>query len=1171
MYIKKITIKNFKSFGRKVEIPFFKGFTVISGPNGSGKSNIVDSILFCLGLTPSTRALRAEKLTDLIHSGNGKQCDEAEVSITFDNSDKAMPAEDEVTITRRIKITDKGYYSYYYINGKSTSLAEIHKLLSHAGIHSDAYNVIMQGDVTRITEMTPFQRRKIIDDIAGISEFDEKKEKAMEELETVRENIEKINTILVEVSSRLEQLEKDRDEALRYKSLVEEKERNQKYLLAHRYKSLLSKKKRLENEINRLEMEKDSLSAKIVDINSKIQELNQKAEDVSRKISEMADENYRRIQDSIVEITSEIESIKKSEEVYRSELERLEEEKTRLMLSIAKLKEELEKIEEELEKLVIQRISVQEIVDETKSKIELIRIKLQEVDAKFQQMRDELLAKKEELEKLKEQRSELVRERDRNLEAIRRIGLELEELEAEKRELENNISSMLKEVMSKRKSIDDLKSRLEKIIKNRNQIDSELFSLRNELSRVEEEIKAREVELAKVRAELSAIQSGFSKAVELILEAKDRKALPGVYGTVAQLGEVEEKFALALEVAAGNALQFIVVENEDDAVRAINYLKQIRGGRATFLPLNKIRKNFEKLALDTSILSEKGVIDYAVNLIKCDRKFKPIFNFVFRDTLIVDNIETAKRLMDGRRIVTLDGDLVERSGAMTGGSAEKRKGILVSKELLEKEKRIMEEITILNSKKAEIIRNLKVQEDYRRSIQSDIDELNNSINELNRDISLLNSRIEDAKRRIETIETKLGEKTAERDKIYSEMSEVEAKIEELETNIRNLSNEISEIEKRLKGSEVPKLTSELERLKEELSRNKEALMSVEKRIENAEYRKSQIQNSINEKELQISRIEEERSGILSKIENDKARLTELTNKLARLREEEKEVGKAVKELREERDRLLKEIRELEHEKSNAYFEITTIEEKIKARSESLQSVEAEIQEMDEIEVDELPPIETVTKRLEEIEIELSKFGDVNLKAIQEYEEVKARRDELLEKKITLEKERSEILDRIAKYEKMKRDAFFSTFNAINNNFAEIIKELTQGEGELYLDNPDDPFNSGLYIKVKPNNKPVQRLESMSGGEKSLVALALIFAIQKYKPAPFYAFDEVDMFLDGVNVGRVAKMIKERSKDAQFIVVSLRKPMLEMADSIIGVTLGRDNSSLVTGIKMRAQI
>lgn len=1168
MHIKKISIRNFKSFSKKIEIPFYKGFTVISGPNGSGKSNIVDSILFCLGLMPS-RMLRADRLTDLIYSGDGR-CDEAEVSITFDNSDKAIPAEPELVITRRIRMTDKGYYSYYYVNGRSTNLAEIHRILSHAGIYSEAYNVVMQGDVTRLAEITSFQRRKIIDDIAGISEFDEKKEKAIEELEVVKENIERINTILIEVSSRLEQLEKDREEALRYKSLIDEKERNQEYLVAHRHRSLLSRKTKLQNEINRLEKEKDAISSEIVQINSRIQELNQKAEEVMRKISEMADENYKKIQDSIIGVNSEIEGIKRSQEICNAEIQRLDEERTRVMLSVSKLREEIEDIEKELEKLLVQKISVQEVVDETESKIELIKIRLQEVDAKFQQMRDDLLNKKEELERLKEQKSELVRESDRKLEAIRRIGLEIEELEIEKRGLEESLSSMLEELASKKKSIDELEEKLEKAIKSKNEIDSKLFGLRNELSRIEGEIKSREVELAKVKAELSAMQS-FSKAAELILEAKERKALPGVYGTVAQLGEVEENFALALETAAGNALQFIVVGNEDDAVRAINYLRQVRGGRATFLPLNKIKRNFENIELDKSILSENGVVDYAINLIKYDRKFKAIFNFVFRDTLVVNSLTTAKRLMNGRRIVTLEGDLVEKSGAMTGGSVGRRR-MLLSKELLEKERRIMEEMTVLNSKKAEIVRNLRMQENQRELIQGEINEISSSISEFSKEVSLLNSRIEDSRARKSVVASKSAQKMTERDQIYAELSAIEREVEELERKIKKLVDEVSEIEKKLRGSEIPKLTSELEKLRDELSRNKEALFSVENRIKNAEYRKNQIQSSINEKELQSSRIEEKKSSVLSKIENDKIRFAKLKEELEKLKKEEKEVGEAVRGLREERDRILEEIRGLEQEKSNAYFKVATIEEKIKARAESLQVIEAEMKEYKTGLIDDLtslPPLEFVTRRLDEIERELAGFGDVNLKSIQEYEEVKARRDELLEKKLTLEKERNEILDRIAKYEKMKRDAFFTAFDAINKNFAEIAKELTEGEGELYLDDLANPFNSGLHIRVKLYNKPIQRLESMSGGEKSLVALALIFAIQQFKPAPFYVFDEVDMFLDGVNVNRVARVIKERSKDAQFIVVSIRKPMLEEADSIIGVTLGRDSSSLVTGIRLKA--
>jgi chromosome segregation protein len=1172
MHIKKIIIKNFKSFNKRVEIPLFKGFTVISGPNGSGKSNIVDAILFCLGLTPSTRLLRADRLTDLIHSGNGN-LNEAEVTVVFDNSDGILGGEKEIKITRKIRRTEKGYYSYNYINGRSTKISEIHRLLSNAGIHSDAYNVVMQGDVTRIAEMSPFQRRKIIDDIAGISEFDEKKEKAIEELEIVRENIERINTILIEVSNQLEQLDADRQEALRYKALLEEKEKFLRYLNISKYLNLMSKKKRIENEISKLEAEKDRISKDIIEVTKEINEFNSKADEISSKIYELADENYRAIQDEIIDITSQIEGTKKSVELRKKELRDIEDNKTQLLVAISKLKEELSSVEEEIQKFSIQKISLQEVLDNLEAKRSIINIKLGEMDASHSRLRDELLEKREMLDSIKEKRSEKVNERDRLLEIIRRIGLELEDLETEKINLENEIESSLQEVVKLNREKIKVEKELEKKIKRKQEIDNRIFSIRNELSEVEEEIKSLEVELSKIQAQLTVIESHFSKAVELVLEAKRRRALPGVYGTVSQLCEVSNEFATALETAAGNALQFMVVDSEDDAVRCIKYLKQIDGGRATFIPLNRIKKSFKDIKLDRSVLKEKGVVDYAVNLLTCDKKFKPIFNFVYRDTLVVEDIDVARKLMDSRRIVTLDGDLIEKSGTLTGGSPEKRRGILATKELFEKQNKINEEITLLKSKKAGIIGNLRNAEEEKRVIQGEIDSINEIHNRISGEISLKESAIENFKNRISEIKSKSEEKIKERDEIYERIKEIESEIREIENSIKATTKEIENIEKRLKGSEIPKLTEELEKLKDEISRNREAIVIVDKNLENYEYRKRQLSDSIYERELQISQIEDKKREIEEKIREDTELRQKLENRLAELREMEKEVGMAVKDLREQRNKLMDKIRELEARRDTLRFEHTGIDERIKARMETLQITEEQIKEMGEIEFDEkekIPSNEEIMRRLEEIEIELGKFGDVNLKAIQDYEEVKARRDELVDKKLVLEKEREEILERIEKYEGMKRDAFFNAFNAINMHFKEIISRLTEGEGELVLDSFEDPFNSGLHMRVKIRNKPVQKIESMSGGEKSLVALSLIFAIQKYKPAPFYAFDEIDMFLDGVNVEKVAGLISERSQDAQFIVVSLRKPTLEKADSIIGVTLSRDNSSTVTGIKIKAQ-
>ncbi len=1155
MHIEKIRLKNFKSFGKKAEIPFFKGFTVITGPNGSGKSNIIDSILFCLGLSTSTKQLRAERLTDLVHNGKS----EAEVTILFSENGR------KYEVARKVKITEKGYYSYYYLNGRSVSLSEIHNFLSQFGIYSDAYNVVMQGDVTRIIEMSPFQRRKIIDDVAGISEFDEKKEKALEELERVRESIEKLEAVIAEVNDRLQTLERDRNEAIRYKEILSRKEEYESYLKAHNYLTAVKGKERVERELERLERQRDELTRRIPEINAKIAELNEKVNELATKISELGDERSAEIQSRILELSSELESIRRAERFYLDEAKRLEEESVKVIAEISKIKEDVESIDAELEEYAIKRIQVGEIVDELAAKMELLKLKLEEVDREHRDLRDKLVSKKEELERHKERRGEVLRERDKLVELIRRIDIDVEDIKNEISSIEFRLKELEDEKKSNQEELWRYEEELLNAKKRLGSADKKLFELRSQISDVEEDLKRAELELAKVKATLSTLRT-YSKPVELLLDARNRRELPGIFGTVAQLGEVDEEYVTAIEAAAGNALQFIVVETEDDAVTAINYLKAVRGGRASFIPLRRI-KNF-KLNLDKSILREDGVIDYAVNLVKCEKKFQPVFKFVLRDTVVVDKIETAKRLMDkGFRFVTLEGDLVEKSGLMTGGSSERR-GILVSRELMEKERVLSDRIYELQKKKDGLFAELNRAESLRKQYKDEVERLAGMINELRNRKSLLEEKIKTESSRIEELKEKTQQKTREKEEYISSLKGYNGMLKELEKTVGELETEIEEIEKKLRGSEVPKIIEELDRIKEEHQRNKEILISIEKKIESLEFKKEQLESSMQEKQVYLDEIRDRIEEIKNTVEEGKVRAEEINSELEQLRKEEKEIGKELKGLRKERDELLKQMRAAEEEKRRIEAEIDRLVERIKLQNERLAMAESEIAEIGEVEVPEnLPPLEEVQMVLRAIDEELSKFGDVNLKAIQEYEEVKARRDEMVEKKMVLEKERADILEKIERYERMKREIFFEVFTAINRNFAEIIRELTNGEGELYLDS-DDPFNSGLYIKVKPNNKPVQKLESMSGGEKSLVALALIFAIQMYKPAPFYAFDEVDMFLDGVNVGRVAKMIKKRSKDAQFIVVSLRKPMLEQADAIVGITLGRDNVSQVTGIKLK---
>ncbi len=1163
MHIKKISIKNFKSFGKKVDIPLDRGFTVISGPNGSGKSNIIDSIVFCLGLHASSKILRAEKLPDLVYSGNGRKTGTAEVEIVFENNGE------ELKIARKVKITDRNYYSYYYINGKSSSHSEVMKVLEKEGIYSDAYNIVMQGDVTRIVEMTPFQRRKIIDDIAGISEFEEKKARAIEELEAVRQNIEKISAILSEVEQRLKNLEKDREEALRYKELMEKRERLELEIGAIKRKELETRLSRIKREIDRLERSKDESLKRISDILSMKENLRFEMDQISRKISEEADERYREIQSTIAELQAEIEGLRKEKEFSRNQIDAFNQEKVRILLEMDRLTDEIENLKNELSDLLLQKNGVLENERIIRSKLDDVKKKIDEISGEEREIRDRILALSEKIEDLRLEKGELLRERDRIYEGIRRITIEIEDIDSRLSKIRNEYEQLKEKMDQKQRDRERYEDTLAKIIAKKKEIDGEIFRLRNELSSADEEIRQKEIELAKVKAEISAYEGGYSKAAELVLEAREKKALPGIFGIVAQLAEVDERYALALEIAAGNALNFIVVENEDDAIRAIKYLKQIKGGRATFLPLNKIKKNFERLSLDRSVLEKDGVVDYAVNLVKCDSRFRAVFNFIYRDTVVVDTVENAKRIMDGRRIVTLDGELIEKSGAITGGSIDRKTGLLLTRELIEREKRISEEISILNSKKASILGELRKVEDRWRSIQDEISKHEELIRECEMEAEVLRSRMESSSLAEKEMMERKKTRENERRSLGEKIGNIEDKLKEIDDKISKFTDELESLNRRVKGSRLPRLSEELEHLKNQYSLVRESLLKIESEIEKKELEIRQKESALNERQERLNGIGENASKLMGRISELDVRINEISRKISTLRKEEEVLGDKVRELREQRDEIFSRIRELENEQNKLEYSITGYDEKINARRELVSQIEAEISHLPDFEP-ELDRDEAVNQ-LEEVETELSSFGDVNLKAIHEYEEVRRRWEELYTRKSELEREREEIFERIGKYDRMKREKFFEVFDALNENFRDIIRSLANGDGELLLDNPEDPFNSGLHMKVRPYGKQVQRLEQMSGGEKSLVALALIFAIQRYKPAPFYAFDEVDMFLDGVNVARLARMIRELSSQAQFIVVSLRKPMLEEADAIVGVTMGRDNISQVTGIRKASMI
>lgn len=1173
MYIKEIEFVNFKSFGKKVKIPFYNDFTTISGPNGSGKSNIIDGILFALGLT-SSRTLRAEKLTDLIYNGDAvKKPDFAQVTIRFDNSDRKLPLElDEVEISRKIRRTKSGYYSYFYFNGKAVSLGEIHSQLAKAGITPEGYNVVMQGDVTQIISMTAVERRKIIDEIAGVAEFDERKQKALGELEVVRQQIERVDIILEEVRTQLGKLAGEREQALKYQALKAEKTKFEGYVLLSRLKDARAELRNVDKELSGKE---DHLEKVQLILNERVQELQaleETLEKLSLEIQKKGEDEQLQVKREIEEIKGEISRCVDSIEVSESELEEMDSRRRKAFVEIDSTKGKVTVLEEKIEAENLRKDSISSELSERKTERMLLHSKIADIDAKFAATRDELMAARKNLEDAKNEKNELIRTEDRLLDALRRKSSEIREIENQIQDAEAAVASSDSDTLSVKYELEKLSESLESLILDRDDIESSYFRIKEDIRKLENRLHSlqQEYTITEARVRASEQGGGYSRAVEMVIGAARQEDLLGIHGTIAQLGKVDRQYSTALEIAAGNRMQAIVVDTDANAAEAIEYLKRRKGGRATFLPLNKMRES--RRLEDLSY--ESGVIGYAIDLIEFDPCFEPAFWYVFQDTLVMENLASARRLIGKVRMVTLEGELLEKSGAMVGGSISSKSGISFAAAEKDKLLELAEEIRSLDAS-----RNAAISK--QDSIESHLFELSRKIRDCEATISRKERQLEEIAGReaklaellearqadLKAIEESRAELRAEMDRVIAEKAEKEKTVSEFEA-------QISGLEAKLADSPLPEINKKIEFVDEELRRLDGRIRDTEATLNALRLEKEYAEQKIAEAKELIRELDEKKASRLEKINSLKIKIKEFEKKLEEKKARELELSDELIGLQRERESVQAEHSAVKRRVSTAS---TTLE---KARQQVLTLTatrnalfDQEKQLVEEIlkrgieETDEVPNYETVYMRIQAIDEALRQLEPVNMKAIDEYNEVELRLSDLQGKRDTLFTEREQLLERIDQYEQLKRDAFMDAYTSINANFKEIFHELSDGMGELLLEDPDDPFAGGMILRAQPKEKTLQRIEAMSGGEKSLTALAFIFAIQQYRPAPFYAFDEIDMFLDGWNVERVSRRVKASGSKVQFIVVSLRKPMIQAAARTIGVTMQENNLTSITGVKL----
>ncbi len=1200
VHIKQVELSHFKSFGGTTKVPILPGFTVVSGPNGSGKSNILDALLFCLGLA-SSKGMRAERLPDLVnHDRHTKGASEAIVTVTFDleteeaapvpaiklveHDQTELPASKPVrlandwVVTRRLRVNAQGgYTSNYYINGESCNLAELHEQLNALRIYPEGYNVVLQGDVTSIISMNSKERREIIDELAGVAAFDRKIVRAKDTLDEVKEKVEKCQIVAAELVVQRDKLSQDRIKAEKYQRLrVEFQEKSVREVVL-KWKNLQQKQTNIQQELGQGKVALAGLEQRITDLQTEINTNTTEVERLNACVKALGEEKLLTAQAELAKQQAEQRQLQQQQTELTIEQNTTNTAHQQAVRQQAQLEAQAQDLANEQQQLeTTQSIELKADRNAAQYQLEVTKEKASSIAAASSAWVEEQTQVSRQidttLQALSQQRTtqaQLTERRSQLTEKIAEQTLQLAIITPELSTNQSKISELADKLALITGELAILEQRLNAVQTN---VDTQLETQK----RLLQEQRDKQRQLDKLEAQDRAqqeVQGSF--ATKIIQEAK----LPGIHGLVAQLGKVDPAFQLALEIAAGARLGNLVVEDDGVASRAIELLKQKRGGRATFLPLNQI--NPQSLKENAALRATQGFIDYAVNLVEFDRQYQRIFAYVFGGTIVFDKLDRARSLLGRHRIVTLDGELLEASGAMTGGNISQKSTLRFgtaaaseSAELRTLQQRLTQIEQILQVS-IEVVNNSNTE---LRQLSTTVADTRQNQREIKLNFDRNHQDIAQLTNQQSQIQTQISKNQQDLDLTIANLTSLEQTLPPLEASLARDRAELAELEKSGVHSDWQAIQTEIKAQEQQLQQRQQTLTAVEHKLQQIDRSRVILTEKIAENQRRTSEDQQRIATIDRKLVDLNTRLTDVlaaisTTKIS-LVALEQELG-TDKQLRDKAEAKLRQLhlnlQELQWEQQKLLelqqqrqTEIAHLIVQIAAQRAELPAELPELPEDSQTDEDLTAlhsQIRLLQKRMEAME-------PVNMLALAAYEETNHRLQELSDKLSTLEGESMELLLRIENFTTLRFQAFTEAFDAVNANFANIFAELSDGDGFLQLEDPADPFAGGLNLVAHPKGKPVQRLASMSGGEKSLTALSFIFALQRYRPSPFYAFDEVDMFLDGANVERLSKMIRKQANQAQFLVVSLRRPMIEAADRTIGVTQARGAYTQVLGINLK---
>ena len=1180
MYLKRIETIGFKSFADKTVVEFEKGVTAVVGPNGSGKSNISDAIRWVLG-EQSAKSLRGAKMEDIIFAGTStrKPLNFAEVTLVLDNSCHSLPIDyEEVSITRRVYRTGDGEY---LINKQKVRLKDVIDLIMDTGIGHDSLSIISQDKVKAIVEARVEERRTIIEEAAGVLKYKMRKKEATRKLESTSDNLSRVQDIIFEIEDQVEPLRKQADQAQKYLLLKQECSDSEISVLAYDIKTLNDQLSHAKKERKNVEFEHVSIQTKILTDERRRDELKQQKQHKEGQLEEL--------QARLVETSESIQRLQGQRDVLRERHKNASFNKEELAMQQAQLKERLDQS-------ISHVFEAETRVSKTRDSLEHHQSQLTKVSEEYQHLEENLKSQLEatresyfkdvnQLSSVKNQYQTISQQITRSENIITRLAEDEEKIRIEREALQEEQSAFIKKygdfettLKEKRDQYQTLHKEYQQKLKqsemetNRHrQLTHQLDKLTNRLQWLEDAQKDF---------------SGFNEGVKKILKAREQNQIKGIEGAVTELVTIPKSLELAMDVVLGPVMQQIVTTTDDDAKRAIEFLKRNHAGRATFLPLNVIKPRVLPSDVRNRIQGHRDVIGVASELVEYDERYRHIIENILGSIIVTRDLNTsknlAKQLNYRYRIVTLEGDVINAGGAMTGG-AIKRQG----SSLLRQKNEIEECKQQIATLEGEVEQSRQLQEQWKETVKeterelqkvkAEGERLKDKLAEVNQQKLAFEYREKSQQEREQMLEderveyeTELKQAVQKNNELAEQRLQLENRIEEEKATLEALEHQIEQQEE-LKSQllhqmtelkvEVAKLetalhneTSTFERLSDERQQVEQQLQELLNKIEESEQAISGNDDEVIQLEADLVKNQESREEILSQIQSERMNLTQVSQELELLEREVRESHKVQQQMSESLKQLDVTLGKIDVEMDILIHKLEEEYQMTFDHANENYPLKGSIDEM--------------KARIRTIKNQMNALGEINLGAIQEYERVRERyeflttqRDDLIEAKATLE-------ETINEMDQEMTVKFKETFDAVREHYIEIFKKLFGGgTADLVLTDPHDLLNTGVEIIAQPPGTKLKTSNLLSGGQKALTSISLLFAILRVRTVPFCVLDEVEAALDEANVARYANYLKAFSKETQFIVITHRKGTMEKADVLYGVTMQERGVTKLVSVRM----